>query len=83
MYTYIYQAATADRVSSETSNPCDLLIFWQAFDVNAITLPPGVARMKRFDIPSKLVGRIIGPGGATINAIIAETGVGTYIYVYC
>ena len=31
--------------------------------------------MKTFEIPSKLVGKIIGPGGATINAIIDSTGV--------
>ena len=34
-------------------------IMKEAFDMNAITLPPGVARMKRFDIPSKLVGRCV------------------------
>ena len=41
----------------------------------AATLPPSVPRMFKTTIDPDKVGRVIGRGGETINAIIAETGV--------
>ena len=41
----------------------------------AETLPPSVPRMFKTTIDPDKVGRVIGRGGETINAIIAETGV--------
>jgi len=40
-----------------------------------VRLPPGVGRIRSFAVPSKVVGKIIGPGGATINGLISDTGV--------
>jgi len=40
-----------------------------------VTLPPGVPRLFTLEVSPSAVGRIIGPGGANINAIIADTGV--------
>ncbi len=38
-------------------------------------LPPGLARVQTFEIANKFVGRVIGPGGSVINAIVEATGV--------
>jgi polyribonucleotide nucleotidyltransferase len=48
-----------------------------AFDMRNLTLPPSVGRIRTIEVPNKSVGRIIGPGGVSINAIIAESGVDT------
>jgi polyribonucleotide nucleotidyltransferase len=42
---------------------------------HAATLAEGVPRIVNLGIPPKMVGRLIGPGGATINAITSESGV--------
>ena len=46
-----------------------------AMPAHAASLPPAVPRMRKMRIDPTKVGRVIGTGGATIKALIEETGV--------
>ena len=46
-----------------------------AMPAHAAALPPAVPRMRKMRIDPTKVGRVIGTGGATIKALIEETGV--------